>query len=350
MGRVITSLPPSRVPDPALSPSLRWGVLGPGTIARIFVGALQRHSRQQVVAVGSRSADRASRFAAEFDIARVHPSYEALVTDSGVDVVYVATPHSHHHAQAMLAIAAGKHVLVEKAFTRNAAEAREIAAAARTAGVVALEAMWTRFLPGTDVLRQLLADGALGQIISVAADHGQAIGPGAAQRLHDPALAGGALLDLGIYPLSFASLVLGPAEQVTATGELTASGVDAHVRAVLRSGTAEAVVTTTLTQRTPTTAEVVGTSARVDLPGDFYLPVPLRVSSAIGTTVLTADPGPIHGHEGLVYQAAHLAQLIADGATDSPLLPIQETVGILATADEIRRQIGVTFPGEDEPV
>ncbi|WP_256841785.1 Gfo/Idh/MocA family protein [Ornithinimicrobium cryptoxanthini] len=343
---MITSLPSSRVPDPALAPPLRWGVLGPGTIAHVLAGALQKHSRQQVVAVGSRSRERADQFAAEFDVPRVHTSYEELVADPGVDVVYVATPHSHHHAQALLAIAAGKHVLVEKAFTRNASEAREVADAARAAGVVVLESMWSRFLPGADVLRQLLSDGALGEVSSLTADHGQLIGPDDAQRLHDPRLAGGALLDLGIYPVSFASLVLGPPQEVTATGSLTTSGVDEQVTAVLRVGAAQATLTTTLRERTHNTARVTGDLARVDLPADFYTPVPLTLTSADGRRVLTADPGSILGHEGLVYQAAHLAQLVADGATDSPLLPLDETISILATTDEIRRQLGVTFPGE----
>ena len=341
---MITSLPVSRVPDPSLAPPLRWGVLGPGGIARAFARSVLKHSRQQLIAVGSRTAQRAETFAAEFGSPRVHSSYESLVTDPDIDVVYVATPHSHHHAQALLAIAAGKHVLVEKAFTRNAAEARGVAEAARAAGVVALEAMWTRFLPGADVLRQLLAAGELGEIVTVAADFGLPIGPEDAARLHDPALAGGALLDLGIYPVSFASFVLGPPDEITATGRLTEAGVDEQVRAVLRTGAAEAVLTTTLTERTHTTAEIVGTRARVDLPADFYTPVPFTVSD--GHATFTADPGPILGHEGLVYQAAHLAQLVADGTTDSPTLPLEETIGILTTTDEIRRQVGVRYPGE----
>lgn len=344
MSRVLTSLPPSRVPHPAEAPPLRWGILGPGTIARTFAATLRAHSRQRLAAVGSSSPQRGQAFAAEFGIPRVHATYEALVADDAVDVVYVATPHSHHHRHALLAIGAGKHVLVEKAFTRNAAEAREVANHARAAGVVALEAMWSRYLPTADVLRQLLADGALGDIVSVTADHGQRIGPDA-RRLHDPALAGGALLDLGIYPVSFASFVLGAPDAVSATGVLTPTGVDECLEAVLTSGTARATVSTTLAERTPTTATVAGATARVDLPGDFYTPVPLTLTQGGGPT-LTADPGPIAGHEGLVYQAAHLAQLVADRTTDSPVLPLEETIRILTTTDEIRRQLGVRYPGE----
>lgn len=342
---MLSSLPVSRVPDPAAAPPLRWGVLGPGTIARAFAGTVLTHSRQRLVAVGSRDRDRAEAFATEFGAPRVHTGYEALVSDPEVDVVYIATPHSHHRDQALLAIEAGKHVLVEKAFTRNATEARTVLDAARAAGVVALEAMWSRFLPGADVLRQLVADGTLGDLVSVTADHGQRIGPTDARRLHDPVLAGGALLDLGIYPVSFASMLLGAPESIRATGRLTAEGVDEQVRVVLRCGGAEAVLTTTLTERTHTTAQVVGTLARVDLPADFYAPVPLTITTTDGRSA-TVDPGPISGHEGLVYQAAHLAQLVADGTRDSPLLPLEETVGILTTTDEIRRQVGVTYPGE----
>lgn len=342
---VLTSLPTSRVPDPSTAPPLRWGILGPGTIARAFAGSLLAHSRQQITAVASRSRERGEQFASAFGVPRVHPTYEALADDPDVDAVYVATPHSHHAVQALLAIEGGKHVLVEKAFTRSAAEARAVADAARAAGVVALEAMWSRFLPGTDVLRQLLDDGALGEIVSLAADHGQRITATDALRLHDPALAGGALLDLGIYPVSFASLVLGPPDTVSATGHLTPTGVDEQVRAVLTAGRAEAVLTTTLAERTHTTASIVGEQARVDLPADFYTPVPLTVTGTDGVTSLTVDPGPITGHEGLVYQAAHLAALVAEGRTDSPVLPLEETISILATTDEILRQVGVSYHG-----
>jgi predicted dehydrogenase len=334
------------VPDPRDAPPLRWGILGPGIIARTFVSTLAKNSRQQVVAAGSRDADRAARFAAEHGIPRHHGSYQALVDDPEVDVVYVSSPHSYHHEHALLAIRAGKHVLVEKPLTRNAAEARAVADAARSAGVVALEAMWSRFLPGIDVLRQLLADGALGQIVSVRADHGQVIGPETADRLHNPHLAGGALLDLGTYPVSFAQLVLGQPDEISATGRLTDTGVDAAVRAVLRCNGAEAVVTTTLAAQTENSASIVGTLARVDLPGDFFTPVPVTVTSSQNGAVRTADPGPIHGHEGLAYQAAHLAQLVADGARESPLLPLDDTIGVLTTCDEIRRQLGVVYPGE----
>ncbi|MBA3417747.1 MAG: Gfo/Idh/MocA family protein [Geodermatophilaceae bacterium] len=333
------AFPASRIPDPASAPPLRWGVLGPGRIAHVFVEALARHTVQRVVAVGSRSADRADAFAAAHDIPRAHKSYDALAADPGVDVVYVASPTGQHHEHALLALAAGKHVLVEKSFSRTAAEAGEMVAAARAADVVLLEAMWTRFLPHIDVVRQLVRDGVLGEIQTVIADHGQLLTPDEAPRLHRPDLGGGALLDLGVYPVSFAALVLGAPDAITATGEMAPTGVDAQVSAVLRTGAAHAVVTATLTARTPTTASVSGTTGRVELAADFYTPSELVLTTPAGRAIREVDP--IRGHEGLCYQAAHLADLVARGRRDSPLLPLDETVSIMETIDEIRRQIAV---------
>ncbi|MET0863609.1 MAG: Gfo/Idh/MocA family oxidoreductase [Nakamurella sp.] len=328
-----------------LAPALRWGVLAPGRIAGSFVDAISSNTRQRVVAVGSRSAERGSAFAAANGVERSYSSYEQLVTDPNVDVVYIASPHSEHRAQALLAIAAGKPVLVEKSFTRNAAEAAEVGNAAAAAGVPVLEAMWTRFLPQTDVIRQLLADGVLGEITTVLADHGQSFAFDPASRLFDPVLAGGALLDLGIYPLSFASFVLGEADSVLATGSLTSTGVDAQASAVLTKGTAQACVNTTLLARTPTTASISGTAGRLEISGPFYGPGTLTLSNNDDRAIVRAVDA-ITGHHGLCFEAAHLATLIAEGASESPLLPISETVSVLRIIDEIRRQIGVIFPGE----
>ena len=340
------SLPLPRTPDPADAPPLRWGVVAPGGIAATMVEALHRFTRQRVVAVGSRSAERGRAFANRFGIGRAHDSYEALAADPEVDAVYVASPHSHHREHALLAIAAGKHVLVEKAFTRNAAEAREVVGAARSAGIACVEAMWTRFLPSTDVVRQLLADGALGDVETVSADHGQWFALDPASRLFAPELAGGALLDLGIYPVSFAAFVLGAPTSVVARGTVTGTGVDRQVSAVLGSPSgAQAVVNTTLAARTPTVAAISGSRARIELDGPFYVPRRVRLVDRDGAVAESGRPR-IEGHLGLCHEAAHLAQLVADGATESPLLPLAETVSIMETLDEIRSQVGVSYPGE----
>jgi len=339
------SLPTTRVPDPFTAPPLRWGILAPGGIARAFADALRSFTQQQIVAVGSRSLERSEAFAGEFGIEVAYGNYQALVEDPDVEAIYVASPHSEHREQALLAIAAGKHVLVEKAFTRNAAEAVEVLDAAKAAGVALMEAMWTRFLPGTDVLRRLLEDDVLGRVTTVFADHGQYFTPDPQHRLFNPDLAGGAILDLGVYPVSFASFVFGRPESITAVGTKAMTGVDGQLSAVLTAGDAQAVVSTTLFAQTPTTAAVTGVNATASLAGPFYAPTTLTVTSRDGAT-LSHDGGPIRGHQGLAYEAAHFASLVRSGATESPLLPWAETLAIMQTMDEMRRQIDFQLPGE----
>ncbi len=323
-------------------------MLAPGWIAGQWASALQRSS-QKIVAVGSRSQDRARAFAERYGVERTHSSYAALVEDPEVDAVYVASPHSEHRDQALLAIAAGKHVLVEKAFTRNATEAREVVAAARAAHVVCLEAMWPRYAPRYDIVRQVLAAGTLGDVVMVTADHSQAIPESRAPRLYDPQLAGGAILDLGVYPVSFVSMVLGTPSSVQAVGTLTERGVDSTVAATF-SGFADhphasATVTTSFAAASTVTAVIVGTEARLELDARFYAPGSVRVVRPDGSSMSAPQVGA-ENTDALAYQAAHLARLVAKGRTESTLLPLDETVSVMATMDEMRRQVGNRLPGE----
>ena len=344
-----TALPTPRTPDPATAPPLRWGILAPGGIAGTFAEIASSHANQQVVAVGSRSAERAAAFGARFGIEHTYGSYHEVLADPAVQAVYVASPHSRHAEQALAAVAAGKHVLVEKAFTQNAAQAEQLVAAAADAGVTLMEAMWPRFSPGTDVVRQLLADGVLGDIHTVIADHGQWFPADPDNRMFDPDQAGGALLDLGVYPVSFASFVLGTPEQITAVGIIgTSAGtqVDEQESVILRTGRAHALVHATLAAVNPNTATIAGSVARVEIPGRFYAPQPITVIHRNERDRLTYDGGPLTDHAGFAYEIAHFARLVADGAAESPLLPLAETVQIMSTMDEIRRQIGMRYPGE----
>jgi predicted dehydrogenase len=341
----VSTLPDARTADPQDAPPIKWGIIAPGWIAGQFAAAVHRHSKSKVVAVGSSSAERAEEFAARHGVARAYGSYEQLVADDDIDAVYVASPHSHHFEQTRLALSAGRPVLVEKAFTQNAAQASQLIELARTSGLLLMEAMWSRFLPHYDIVRQLLADGALGDVQTVIGDHGQHFDLAPTHRLLNPALAGGALLDLGIYPISFTSFVLGAPEEIQATGTMTDTGVDAQVSAVLRTGRAHGIISTTQTSATPTTASVSGTEARIELAGPFYQPQSVRYTDLSGDTRQSA-PGTVAGHEGLVYQAAHFADLLTAGATESPLLPLSETLSIMQTMDEIRRQIGLVYPNE----
>ncbi|MGV9270423.1 Gfo/Idh/MocA family protein [Kitasatospora sp. NPDC003701] len=338
-------LPPPRTPSPREAPTLNWGVVAPGSIATQFVEALQKYTAQKVVAVGSRDPERARAFADRFTIPTAYGSYTELVQDGRVDIVYIASPHSGHFEQALQAIEAGRHVLVEKAFTRNAREAEQLIEAARKRGVFLMEAMWTRFLPHIDVVRQVLDRGLLGEVHTVMADHGQAMEPDAAHRLFAPELAGGALLDLGVYPVSFASMVLGPFASVTAVGTKAFTGVDGQASIVVTAESgAHGVLNTTLFARTPTTASISGTRGRLEIEGSFYGPAWVRL---IGRDNQPIDRFvPLQRDGGLCYQAAEAARCISAGRLESDLMPLAETLRIMHVLDTVRRDLGVAFPGE----
>ncbi|MFE2729089.1 Gfo/Idh/MocA family protein [Kitasatospora sp. NPDC059327] len=338
-------LPPPRTPAPREAPALNWGVIAPGRVATEFVKALRNHTAQKVVAVGSRDAERARAFAERFDIPAAYGSYAELLRDDRVDIVYVASPHSGHFEHALRAIEAGRHVLVEKAFTRNAREAEELIEAARRRGVFLMEAMWTRFLPHIDVVRQVLDAGLLGEVHTVLADHGQAMEPAPAHRLFAPELAGGALLDLGVYPVSFASLVLGPFASVTAVGTKAFTGVDGQASIVVTTASgAHGVLNTTLFARTPTTASISGSRARLEIDGSFYGPAWVRLIGRDDRTIDRFVPEQRDG--GLCYQAAEAARCVSAGRLESDLMPLAETLRIMHVLDTVRRDLGVTFPGE----
>ena len=340
------TLPPPRTPDPHEAPTLRWGILAPGGIARSFATALRAASGQALQAVASRSLSRAQAFADEFAVTTAYGSYDELVADPDVDVVYVASPHSEHRAHALLATAAGKPVLVEKAFARNGNEARDIVESAAAAGVFAMEAMWTRFLPHIDVVRRCLEDELLGEVHTVHADHGQRLHPDGPARLSEPSLAGGALLDLGIYPVSFAHFVLGDFVDVTASGTRTDKGVDAQASiGVTSSRGAMGVLGATMLTKTSTRAAVCGTEARLEIDGNFYAPqAVVRLVDNDGTELdRFTNPDPRHG---LHFEACEVARQVSSGATESPLMPLAETLTIMDALDDVRAQIGVRFPGE----
>jgi predicted dehydrogenase len=312
---------------------LGWGLIGTGGIAQSFAADLKFTTSGRAAAVGSRQMDSANRFADRSDIPNRHASYEALVEDPDVDAVYVATPHPMHHANALLALRAGKPVLVEKPFTMNAAEAAELVATARTAGLFLMEAMWTRFLPHIAEIRRLLAEGALGQIVTVTADHGQWFAEDADFRLFAPALGGGALLDLGVYPVSFASMVLGKPDRIVALIDPAFTGVDGQTSMLFgyASG-AHAVLTCTLSATSPTRAAIVGTEARIEIDGAFYAPTSFDLISRAGDRTRFEAP---HEGRGLWHQAEEVARCVREGLLESPLMPLDESVEIMQTMDAV---------------
>ena len=332
-------LPEPRVVPLRGGPVLRWGLLGPGGIAHDFVATMHRNTDQRVVAVGSRSAERASRFAQVHGVPRSYGSYRQLVADAEVDIVYIAAPNSEHRPLALLAIAAGKHVLVEKPMGVDADDARAIASAASAAGVFAMEAMWSRFLPQTDVIAQLLESGELGEVKLVTADFGADFAEERGRPVFDPQLGGGALRDIGIYPVWFARFVLGPPQQLYASGEMTDTGVDGQVAMVLSAAAgAQALLHTTMFVDTPTIASISGTRARVELRPPFLMPDGFTFITAEASQQWTDDSG-LRLRDGLAWQTTAVAQHVADGLTESPLHPLSETIGILENLDTLRGQL-----------
>ncbi|REJ04249.1 gfo/Idh/MocA family oxidoreductase [Microbacterium bovistercoris] len=324
---------------------LRWGILATGGIATAFTSDL-RTAGLDVRAVGSRSQQAADAFAATFDIPHAHASYEALVADPEVDIVYVSTPHPMHHANARLALENGKHVLVEKAFTVNRAEAEDLQALAAEKGLLVMEAMWTRYLPHMVRIREILAAGTLGEIRAVMADHTQSLPTDPAHRINAIELGGGALLDLGIYPISFIWDVLGAPTGIQASGRLLETGADAEVATVMTH--AGGAISTSLSSSRaagPNTAAIVGTDARIDIDRVFYSATSFRVTAPDGT-VLEEYRTEIDGR-GMQFEALAAERLVAEGNIAGDILPIAETVEIMGALDEIRRQIGVRYPGEE---
>jgi predicted dehydrogenase len=312
---------------------LRWGVIGSGRIASSFVADLVHTSAGRAVAIGSRSRDAAEAFGDRFSIPHRYSSYEALVADPDVDAVYIATPHPLHYANACLALEAGKPALVEKPFTMSGAEARRLVGLARKRRVFLMEAMWTRFLPHIAEIRRLQSSGELGQIVTVMAEMGYHFPPDPLSRLFAKDLGGGALLDLGIYPVSLASMLLGRPASVTTLVEPAFSGVDGTTSMLFgyRSG-AHCLLSCSSTATSPTRATIVGTKAYVELDRQFY--------SQSGFELVTDDgvsrrfDAPVIGR-GLWYEAEEVARCLGARLTESPLLSLDESVAVMETMDEV---------------
>ena len=327
-----------------MTDAIRWGILATGGIAHSFANDLVLNG-SQVQAVGSRSKASADAFAAEFAIPTAHASYEALAADPDVDIVYVSTPHPFHAANARLALEAGKHVLIEKPIALNAREAREIVDLAATKGLLVLEAMWTRFLPHMVRIREILATGTLGDVHTLIADHTQDLPDDPGHRVNSLALGGGALLDLGIYPLSFASALFGRPETILASATFKSTGADAQVATILRYPGGQIAVTLSASDTTgPNTATILGTKGRIDIDSVWYSPTTFRVLNSANEVIETFTAA-VNGR-GMQYEAIEAEHLIRAGKVSSHILPAEESVAIMQTLDAVRAQIGLRYPGE----
>jgi predicted dehydrogenase len=336
------SLPSSRIKPASDAPVIRWGILGSGWIAEKFIESVRAHTKQNIVAVGSRDKQRAEQFASRMDLEKAYGNYDELVAASDLDVIYVATPHNLHREGVTLALNAGKHVLVEKPIALNRAQTLEMVELARRQSRFFAEALWTFYLPKFDVLRQLLEAKAIGEIKSVFTDYGEYFTRD--HRIFDPKLAGGPLLDLGTYQVSFLTEIFGVPKAVNGVSQFDPSGVHGQLSAILTDADAnQGTFWTTLYGFTPTNAIVVGTEGTIQFDRNFHLPGPFTASSADGSQTLRYEEASGRHFEGLYYEAAEVARCISAGKLETPYRTLDASLNMMATLDMIRRSVGIDF-------
>lgn len=322
-------------------PKVRWGVLATGGIAAQFAADLALVEGAEPAAVGSRSRESAEAFAERFGFARAHGSYEALAADDEVDVIYVATPHAMHFDAALACVEAGKGVLVEKPITLDLPQAARLIAAAREREVFLMEAMWMRMNPAIRKIVELVEDGAIGWISAVHADFGLH-GPFPAEhRLRDPKLGGGALLDLGVYPINLVHLMLGAPSEVRSWAHLTPEGVDENTGVLMgyRNG-AVAALTCSINGESRNAASITGTEGRIDLPPGFFVPREFTLSRPGLAPETFQFPFPGSGYQ---FEAAEVQRCLLAGELESPLMPHATTLELMSLLDTIRSEIGVAY-------
>lgn len=327
--------------EQSTSERTRWGILATGGIATSFVQDLKLLPDAEVVAVGSRSAESAKAFAERHEIPRAYGSWRELAEDADVDVVYVATPHSAHYAATRILLEAGRSVLCEKPFTLDLTTTVELIDMARDRGVFLMEAMWMRCNPSVLRMLELIKDGAIGDVTSVHADFGVAGPFEPTHRMRNPELGGGALLDLGVYPVSFAHLVLGVPQHVRAWAKIGPEGTDENTGIIFGydSG-AVAALTSGMLGETALGATVSGTKGRIVLESPFFRPDRFTLHRP------GAEPEVIEAPRtglGYYHEAAEVQRCLREGLTESPLVPHSVTIQVMELLDQIRDQIGVSY-------
>jgi predicted dehydrogenase len=318
---------------------IRWGIVGPGRIAESVMADFAHVPGARPVAVASRSLDRATAFAQRHGLEGAHGSYAGIVADPDVDVLYVATPHPQHAAIALAAIDAGKALLVEKAFTATTAGAAEVVGRARERGVFVMEAMWTRFQPAVVRLRELVAEGAIGEVRSVQADLGVARDYDPRDRLFALELGGGALLDLGVYVVSFAQMLLGTPDTVRVAGSVFPTGVDAEAALLLGHADGRtATLTTSLRYPTPGQARVFGTAGWIDVLPRFHHPdtIVLHRTGAEPETITRPPTGTGYAHE-----LAEVTACVRAGRTESAVMPLADTLTVQDVLGQAAEALGI---------
>ncbi|KPK96842.1 MAG: dehydrogenase [Planctomycetes bacterium SM23_65] len=324
---------------------IRWGIIGTGNIAKKFATGLQVCDDAELIAVGSRKQMTGDAFGEAFNVPRRHPSYEALANDPDVDVVYISTPHSLHHDNTILCLEAGKHVLCEKPFAINVRQGDEMIRVAREKKLFLMDAVWSRFQPAHMKLRELVGEGAIGEVRMVHSDFGfRTGGVDPKQRLFNPELGGGALLDVGVYNVQLASMLFGPPTQVKALAHLGETGVDEQAAVILAHKDGRlAVSSTAIRTKTMHEAIVYGTKGWITIDPPWWR------TNGLTLTVHGKDPEHIDATmtgNGYNYEAEEVMACIRAGKLESDIMPLDETLSILRTLDAIRAQWGLKYPME----
>lgn len=327
-----------------MSKTIKWGILACGKIARKFAADLKLVEGAELYAVASRDEERAKSFATEFAASRYFSSYEELAACPDVDVIYVASPHSHHHEHTLLCLSHGKAVLCEKAFAINSRQAREMVDLARSKKVFLMEALWSRFLPHYQQTKEMIAEGKLGEIKGLLANFGFKPMPPVSPRLFDPSLGGGSLLDIGIYPVFFAQSILGKPDTIIATMDPASTGVDEQCSMIFQYKTGQtATLFSTLASNLETDADIFGTEGRIRLTSRFYEPsatiqyYPGIVSTR---TEIPVDKEPGFGYQ---HEARHVQDCLLKGLTESPVWSLTDTLDLMETLDRVRTAMGLRY-------
>lgn len=327
-----------------MSERFRWGILSTGRIAGQFADSLKNLPDAELVAVGSRTREAADRFGDAHGVPRRHVGYEALAADPEVDAIYVATPHHLHKENTLLCIRAGKAVLCEKPLAINAAEAAVMLDAARERGVFLMEAMWTRFIPLVGRLRELVRDGAIGEVRMISADFGFRAPVDEWHRLFNPETGGGALLDVGVYTVSLGSMLCGPALRVAALAHIGSTDVDEEMGILVQYGAGRiGVMYTALRVNTPHEAMILGTEGRIRIHAPFWKPTAMTVSRAGADDEVIEMPFDPPGYQ---FEAEEVMRCVRAGRPESPIMPLDESLRIMKTLDELRAQCGLRYPME----
>ena len=322
-----------------------WGVLGPGAIASKFASDLKQLSDARLTAVGSRSLERATVFAEKHGFERAYGSYEELVSDADVEVVYVATPHPYHREHTLLCLRSGKAVLCEKPMAVNAMQATDMVSCARERGLFLMEAMWTRALPVIQQVRQWIREQRIGEVRMLTADFGFRTAWRPEGRLLNPALAGGTLLDVGVYTIALASMVFdAPPVEIQAAAHVGSTGVDEQTAMLFRhENGALALLSCAVRTNTPQAARIDGTEGTIEIPAFWH-------ATAATLRRPGADAVEFSASAGYHYEAAEVMSHLRAGRTESDLIPLDESLSIAHVMDLVRAQIGQVPPGSKRVV